>query len=88
MFTEDLLLKNVILMFDKSKVIFIPIPFHNFSNYDCHLFFKTLIDKKPDNVKLSVLFLKQTKNIFQLHMDVFDLLIVIDVYASGSLIIW
>ena len=26
---------------------FIPILFHNFSNYDCHLFFKKLIDKKP-----------------------------------------
>ena len=29
---------------------FIPFAFHNFSNYDCHLFFKKLIDKKPDNV--------------------------------------
>ena len=34
---------------------FIPILFHNFSNYDCHLFFKTLIDKKPDNINLSVI---------------------------------
>ena len=34
---------------------FIPILFHNFSNYDCHLFFKTLIDKKPDNIKLNVI---------------------------------
>ena len=34
---------------------FIPILFHNFSNYDCHLFFKTLIDKKPDNVNLNVI---------------------------------
>ena len=25
---------------------FIPFMFHNFSNYECHLFFKTLIDKK------------------------------------------
>ena len=34
---------------------FIPILFHNFSNYDCHLFFKTLIDKKPDNINLTVI---------------------------------
>ena len=31
---------------------FTPFIFHNFSNYDCHLFFKTLIDKDPDNVSL------------------------------------
>ena len=29
--------------------------FHNFSNYDCHLFFKTLIDRKPNNVPLQVI---------------------------------
>ena len=34
---------------------FIPILFHNFSNYDCHLFFKTLIDRKPDYINLSVI---------------------------------
>ena len=34
---------------------FIPFLFHNFSNYDCHLFFKTLIDKKPDNVSNHVI---------------------------------
>ena len=34
---------------------FIPFMFHNFSNYDCHLFFKTLIDKKSDNVPLHVI---------------------------------
>ena len=33
----------------------IPFAFHNFSNYDCHLFFKKLIDKKPDNVNLNVI---------------------------------
>ena len=27
--------------------------FHNFSKYDYHLFFRTLVDKKPDNVKLN-----------------------------------
>ena len=30
---------------------FIPIEFHNFSNYDCHLFFKKLNDKMNDKVK-------------------------------------
>ena len=28
----------------------IPLAFHNFSNYDCHLFFKKLVDKKNDKV--------------------------------------
>ena len=31
---------------------FIPFIFHNFSNYDCHLFFKKLVDKKNDKVKI------------------------------------
>ena len=30
---------------------FIPFAFHNFSNYDCHMFFKRLIDLKKDEVK-------------------------------------
>ena len=34
---------------------FIPVIFHNFSNYDCHLFFKRLADKKNDKVKLDIL---------------------------------
>ena len=29
---------------------FKPFMFHNFSNYYCQLFFKTLIDRKPDGV--------------------------------------
>ena len=41
---------------DKQKQYnFIPIIFHNFSKYDCHLFFKTLIDEKPDYINLSVI---------------------------------
>ena len=28
-----------------------PFIFHNFSNYDCHPFFKKLVDKKGDKVK-------------------------------------
>ena len=31
--------------------IFIPFIFHNFSNYDCHMFFKKLVDRKNDRVK-------------------------------------
>ena len=38
-------------MLRQKQSNFIPILFHNFSNYDCHLFFKTLIDKKPDIYK-------------------------------------
>ena len=34
---------------------FIPFKFHNFSNYDCHLFFKKLVDKKNDNVKFKII---------------------------------
>ena len=30
---------------------FIPFIFHNFSNYDCHLFFENLVDKKNDKVE-------------------------------------
>ena len=31
---------------------FIPFAFHNFSNYDCHMFFKRLVDLKKDKVKI------------------------------------
>ena len=34
---------------------FIPFIFHNFSNYDCHLFFKKLVDKKKDNVEFEII---------------------------------
>ena len=30
---------------------FIPFAFHNFSNYDCHMFFKRLVDLIKDKVK-------------------------------------
>ena len=30
---------------------FIPFVFHNFSNYDCHLFLKKFVDKKYEKVK-------------------------------------
>ena len=34
---------------------FIPFIFHNFSNYDCHMFFKKLVDNKNDRVKFDIL---------------------------------
>ena len=34
---------------------FIPFIFHNFSNYDCHMFFKKLVDMKNDKVKFEIL---------------------------------
>ena len=34
---------------------FIPFAFHNFSNYDCHMFFKRLVNLKKDKVKLKII---------------------------------
>ena len=34
---------------------FITIGLHNFSNYDCHMIFKTLVDRKKDNVKFEII---------------------------------
>ena len=34
---------------------FIPFIFHNFSNYECHIFFKKLVDKKKDKVDFEVI---------------------------------
>ena len=34
---------------------FIPFIFHKFSNYDCHLFFEKLVDKKKDKVKFKII---------------------------------
>ena len=34
---------------------FIPFIFHNFSNYDCHMFCKTLVDKKKDKVDFEII---------------------------------
>ena len=34
---------------------FIPFIFHNFSNYDCHMFFKKLVGKKNDKVKFDII---------------------------------
>ena len=34
---------------------FIPFIFHNFSKYDCFMFFKKLVDKKKDNVEIVII---------------------------------
>ena len=34
---------------------FIPFAFHNFNNYDCHMFFKRLVDLKKDKVKYKII---------------------------------
>ena len=34
---------------------FIPIIFHNFSNYDCHMVFKNLVDKENDKVEFEII---------------------------------
>ena len=34
---------------------FIPFAFHNFSNYDCHMFFKRLVDLKKVKVKFKII---------------------------------
>ena len=38
----------------RKDSIFIPFLFYNFSNYDCHLFFKKLVDRKSDKVELDI----------------------------------
>ena len=44
---------NINVTQDKSN--FIPFIFHNFSKYDCHMFFKKLVDKKNDKVKFEII---------------------------------
>ena len=44
---------NIIVTQDKSNNI--PFIFHNFSNYDCHMFFKRLVDLKNDKVKFKII---------------------------------
>ena len=38
----------------RKRSIFIPFVFHNFIKYDCHLFFKKLVDMKNDKVKFDI----------------------------------
>ena len=44
---------NINVTQDQSN--FIPFIFHNFSNYDCHMFFKKLIYKKIYKVKFDII---------------------------------
>ena len=44
---------NINVTQDKSNII--PFFFHNFGNYDCHLFFKKLVDRKNDKVKFDII---------------------------------
>ena len=39
----------------QSDSNFITIGLHNFSKYDCHMFFKTLVDRKKDNVEFKII---------------------------------
>ena len=43
------------LQVKQKHSIFITIGLHNFSNYDCHMFFKTLVDRKKGNVKFEII---------------------------------
>ena len=40
---------------EEKKNNFIELAFHNFSCYDCHLFFKKVLDMKKDEVKLDII---------------------------------
>ena len=44
---------NINVTQDQSN--FIPFIFHNFSDYDCHMFFKKLVDKKSNKVKFDII---------------------------------
>ena len=39
----------------QKQSTFIPFIFHNFSNYDCHMFFNRLVDKKKDKVDFEII---------------------------------
>ena len=52
---------NINVTQDQSN--FLPFIFHNFSNYDCHMFFKKLVKKKNDKVKFDII--PKTKNTYQ-----------------------
>ena len=44
---------NINVTQDQSN--FIPFIFHNFSIYDCHMFFKKVVDKKKDKVEFDII---------------------------------
>ena len=39
----------------QKQSFFIPFIFHNFSKYDCQMFFKKLVDKNNDKVKFDII---------------------------------
>ena len=39
----------------QKNINFIPLIYHNFSNHDCHMFFKKLVDLKNDKVKYKII---------------------------------
>ena len=45
--------RNINVNQDQSN--FVPFLFHNFKNYDCHMFFKKLVDKTNDKVKFDII---------------------------------
>ena len=47
--------KTCIINVKQKDSNFIPFAFHNFSNYDSHIFLKRLIDLKKDNVKFKII---------------------------------
>ena len=53
---------NINVIQDQSS--FIPFIFHNFSNYDSHMFFKKLVDKKNDKLEFENI-PKKMKNTYQ-----------------------
>ena len=61
----------------KDQSNFIPLSFNISSNYDCHMFFRKLVDKKNGKLHL-ILYVKQMKNTIVLITVVLDLVIVID----------
>ena len=65
---------NINVTQDKSN--FTPFIFHNFSNYDCHMFFKKLVNKKNDKVIFDII--PETNE--EYIMIVLDLLMVIGFY--------
>ena len=44
---------NIIVTQQQSNIY--PFIFHNFSNYDCHMFFEKLVDKKNDKVNIDII---------------------------------
>ena len=56
--------KGIINVTQKQS-IFISLMFHNFSCYDCHMFFKKLVDEENDKVKFDIIPRRQAKNMYQ-----------------------